>query len=737
MSSKKDYQFPIQRPHSGIPLSNGRQGLLIWGGGDTLKITVARAGFWDHRGGTPFRAAVTYAVLRDLLLSGREEELAEKFRSEKDGRSYARPCQIGAGRIEIVLRGKILRASLGLRDGGVSIIVQDPDGNERTLVFSQSRNHEAAWLELAGIEVENIAVRRTWEWIGERLAKDGVEPPDRAGEANCGAVRQRLPEDAAVAFGYRVSGDALEFATALGEQIAGSDWAERLWNSVPARGVDAAARTAWWGGFSASVPSLKIPDPVLQHAWDFGIYKMAGAHPPDAPAATLQSAWMEDHRLPPWSNDYHFNINLQMMYWPCLGANRLEHFAPLWKMIRGWMPQLRANGEAFFGVPGALMLPHAVDDRCQVVGSFWSGTVDHACTAWVAQIAWLHYRHSMDETFLRDLAWPLLAGAFEGYWAMAEEVDGKLALPVSVSPEYHARKPDGIKVWGRNASFQLAAFHMLAQILPRAAALLGHPVDSRWQRVGDELPEYSLIDGAVRGWGLHQETRPRIGLWDGLDLEESHRHHSHLASIYPFQTLAPRDPRHRQIVKDSVTHWLALGAGQWAGWSLPWTSILCSRCDLADAAVSWLHWWGSVFTDPNGATLHDADFAGCGTIHPGPFLDDPAPPREMETMQLDATFGAMQAILEILVQQRGDTLHILPAIPVRWRDFSFDGILVEGGFLVGATAKNSQVKEVRITSLHGGSLRLCTGSTLESPWIPEMALTLSKGEEKRLQVAAR
>ena len=71
---------------------------------------------------------------------------------------------------------------------------------------------------------------------------------------------------------------------------------------------------------------------------------------------------MEDYQLPPWSNDYHFNINVQMIYTPALATNRLANFKPLWRMINGWMPQLKKNGEAFFGRPGALMLPHAVDD---------------------------------------------------------------------------------------------------------------------------------------------------------------------------------------------------------------------------------------------------------------------------------------------------------------------------------------------------------------------------------------
>ena len=72
------------------------------------------------------------------------------------------------------------------------------------------------------------------------------------------------------------------------------------------------------------------------------------------------------------------------------------------------------------------MLPHAVDDRCRVVGTFWTGTIDHACTAWMAVMAWQNYRYGLDQPdapqLLSQTAWPLLTGAFEGYFAMLEEM---------------------------------------------------------------------------------------------------------------------------------------------------------------------------------------------------------------------------------------------------------------------------------------------------------------------------
>ena len=60
------------------------------------------------------------------------------------------------------------------------------------------------------------------------------------------------------------------------------------------------------------------------------------------------------------------------------------------------------------------------------------------------------------------------------------ETDGKrrLSLPVSVSPEFKGTH-------GSPGRFVIpaAAFHLMAQLLPQAAAALGEAVDERWQQV--------------------------------------------------------------------------------------------------------------------------------------------------------------------------------------------------------------------------------------------------------------
>ena len=84
-------------------------------------------------------------------------------------------------------------------------------------------------------------------------------------------------------------------------------------------------------------------------------------------------------------------------------------------------------------------------------------------------------------------------------------------------------------------------------------------------------------------------------------------------------------------------------------------------------------------------------------------------------MQADAGMAAIVAILELLVQCRGDTIHVVPRLPKWWRELTFDGVRTEGAFLVGATVRNAQTEEVRVLSLAGQPLKLVHG--LGARWL--------------------
>lgn len=745
------WNFPIDRPHAGPLLGNGVQGAMVWGVDGELSLTVGRAGFWDHRGGNDFTARTTYTQVRQLLEAGDESGLRVAFGIDSEG-SSGRPHQVGGGTLHLSLPGswRPLRAELDLGQAELAIVCSDDAGQTCTLVLRQAVDAEL--LRLACDPALGAApccrLAPSWEQTGEQLAAMGCEPP-RWNDAGSGFV-QPLPEDAPLAIAYTASHAAVRLASALG----GADPLLRA-TQLAADADPAAfepARRAWWAAYWQRVPRLRLPDPVLQEIVAYGLYKQACATPPHGLPCTLQGPFLEDYQLPPWSCDYHFNINIQMIYAPALPTNCADHFAPMWAMIRDWWPRLRANAAAFFADDEAVMLPHAVDDRCQVVGAFWTGSIDHACTAWMAQLAWLHYRYTLDESILRDVAWPLLRGAFAGYRAMLEEQDdGSLALPVSVSPEF---KGSNVDAWGRNASFQLAAVHMLVDLLPRAAAVLNEASDPFWNEVARRLPPYTTIAGP-RWEEFPQSRSRRIALWAGQDLIGSHRHHSHLGAIFPFCTIAPQDPQHRELIADSLAHWVYKGPGAWSGWCVPWAAAIWARCGNPDAAVSWLHWWRENFVNAGRGTLHDVAYAGGSTlIPPGPasYIPDAGLPPDgrKEVMQLDAGFGALQAVCELLLQQRGEVLHVLPALPRDWRELDIAGMRAEGALCVDAAVRDGRVIAVRLRAdqpvrvrvaphLGDGCLvdgRPCPGAVCELDFVAGQAVLLTRRDGDPVAAAA-
>ncbi len=700
------WNFPLNRTHTGILLGNGTQGLMIWGKENQLNITIGRAGFWDHRGGNEFSARTTYKEVKKLLEASDEAGLRKAFEVPKKQEGQPqRPQQMGGGVLKIIFpeEFKLATGKLILAYADIVIILRDNIGRERTITIGQDPMTELTWIDmpsdLAG--KVKIALKAAWESekVSTRMEQAGIAPPSYWNDKVVTGFTQTLPDDLPLSMVYKIFKNRIYLKSQLGNDV---DGLKKSVTNLVAAPIE--SKNQWWKNYWADVPKIKLPDPLLQEIVDYGLYKQACSTPPQGVACALQGPFMEEYQLPPWSNDYHFNINIEMIYTPALASNRAAHLNPVWSMMKAWMPQLKTNGEKFFGREGALMLPHAVDDRCHVVGTFWTGTIDHACTAWMGYLAWQHYAYTMDETVLKETAYPLLVGAFEGYWAMLEQVDNgiggkRFSLPVSVSPEFRG---DAMNAWGRDASFQLAALHKVAKLLPLVAKKLGKPIDARWADVSNRLPPYTT-------WSDEGSSKKRIALWQGQDLVESHRHHSHMGGIYPFVTYDPAAAEHNAVVQASINQWVNRGMGMWSGWCVPWASTLFARTGNTEAAVSTLHYWNENFVNEGRGTLHNSNKPGASIFYHPIYDKVPEGTSNNEVMQLDAGFGALSAVFELLVQNREDGIYVLPNLHYQWKELSFENIRTEGAFQISANVNEGKVKEIKVKSLAGGTLRLNHG----------------------------
>ncbi len=700
--NKHTWFFPITDPHAGIPQGNGVIGTLLWGAGNRLCITVGRADFWDRRGGLPWRDGMSYQAIRRLLETGDEAGLRRLFEDpEVAAGEPRRPTVLPVGRFELVFPEAWHpdRATLDLDTGAIKVSFRRRPATDQ--VRMQIDMATPLSVLQCGGKVPTPAIRcvPAWEFVGHQLKDIGFEPPRQFdGMPFSGWTQSRPGGQAALAVAARCDGDTVLLTTAYGDTAgAAADAAQKFLESANARGgyaaTDAAARS-WWRAYRARAAKIRVPNERLQFLYDYGLYKFAGLTHPAGVAATLQGPWIEEYQLPPWSSDYHFNINVQMCYWPAFQANLLDHLQPLFAMIRSWLPRLRENARVFLGIEDGLMLPHGVDDRGVCMGGFWTGSIDHGCTAWVADMMFRAFRYGGDRDFLATTAFPFMQGAMRVYEEMLEETAEGFCLPVSISPEYRGA---ALNAWGRNASFQMACIHRLCENLVATAIELGAPVNPLWRRILAKLPKATLTGPP------DAET---IALWEDTPLEESHRHHSHLAGITPFDIFPEDDPAWAAILRRSLDEWVSRGPGNWSGWCMPWAAMLHTRFDNGAAAELTLETWQRVFTNAGHGTLHDVAFPGYSLM--GVSYANNGPSRRI--MQIEAGMAATAAIQEMLLHHRRGIVVVFGGIPARWREASFSGMLTEGGFLVDAALRHGQVAEVRVHSQRGGLLRL------RNPW---------------------
>ena len=654
------WEFPrTGNCHEGIPFSDGKTGVLVWGGGDTVNLTLGRGDLWDHRGGYAWTAEQNYTNVIAAVRTRDNAKLNALFANEAPENWGGRynPYMLPLGRIVLKVPGRTLKSgTLDPMTGLGKILFSEGDSME--LAMSTVRG-VFAFRVPEGVAYELRSVPSTDAPVYEKTLKArGFERASvfDAEVLGTGGFRWRLPADAAVWVSWRMDGRVFALRTGRGEKTS---------DEYPSFDSVAADAVAYWTRFWAEGARVRVPDELLQRQFEYGMYRFGAMTDPDGVAAGLQGPWLEDDQLVPWCGDYHFNINVQECYSPAYRGGHFRHLMPLFRMVLGWRERLRDNARKFVGIADGYTLPHSVDDRGVCIGGFWTGTIDHASTAWVADMMFRYVRYSRDISFLKDGAYDFMKGAMNVYRAMMEERDGRLSIPLAPSPEWGAS--DVRKAVGRNSSFQLAAAHRLVKDLIAAAEFLGEAPDPMWTDVATRLPKYTA-----------DETG--LCLFEGQRFVESHRHHSHLAALFPFDTLDLSDREIRGVVDRSYRTWVARGTGQWTGWCVPWAAILNAHLDMPERAVALLHDWDTYFCDEGHGSHHNAVRSGFTTRDCG-----------RGVMQMDGQCGAASAVMEFLVHETNGKVEFFKGCPAVWKEVSFENIALSDGRRVSGSRIDGKV----------------------------------------------
>lgn len=702
------YEKPAGRWEETICLGNGRLGAMVWGGPGEEKLGLNEDSLWSgyERDRTNPEAFESLQEARRLIFQGKTAEAEELIRGRmlgEYGESY-----LPLGNLNIVYRNlesrekdglaaENYRRSLDLGEA-VAYVDFDAEGVHYSREMFASYPGQAILVALGASEpvmdlevsLDSLLKCRMEE------AADGLYFTGKCPEhLDPGYIREG---EEAVIWGYRGKRFSGKIRVLEGDgEVSVSDGMLRIRGcsrtvlSIEAVRPAALEGMAGEGGYDAIREAhvrdyRAIYDKVELHLgeqieqptdvrlenlraggednglfalyFQYGRYLMIASSREGSFPANLQGIWSWQWQAP-WSSNWTTNINLEMNYWPALSCGLEECMEPYFSFVERLAEHGERTAAVNYRCRGSVQ-HHNADAWCATtpMGIGYGGEegVDGSVTwsmwpmglNWLSQEFYHYYEYTGDLEFLRQKAYPLFRAdaLFLVDWLVEHE--GRYVTCPSTSPENRYYTPEGKSccvTYGSAMDLELTEdvfrhFLEICEILDIEDPLIPE-VEERLSKL-EPVKKGSF--GQILEWaGEYREVEP------------GHRHVSHLYGLYPSELWADKEDM-RQAARISLENRLKNGGGH-TGWSCAWIINLFGVLKDGEKAWEYLHTLLTRSTYPN---LWDAH----------------------EPFQIDGNFGGIAGMANMLVQDRGGEVMLLPALPGQFASGYAKGLHIKGGKVV-------------------------------------------------------
>jgi len=415
---------------------------------------------------------------------------------------------------------------------------------------------------------------------------------------------------------------------------------------------------------------------LVQKMFDYGRYLLIASTADGGMPPNLQGIWNGDYN-PAWSSDFHNDENIQMNHWAALPGNLPEAMLPLFDYYTSLMDDFKENASKLYGCRGILLPICNTTHGLIYTPTIWNGWTGAA--AWMAWHYFDYYLYTQDKQFLKEKALPFMKETALFYLDFfITDQNGRLSSMPSMSPENKPLMQDSIVVQNATMDFALAR-QVLTNLLASYDILDIDDMREEFERLLAKIPAYEINDdGAVSEW-MHESLKDNY----------HHRHMSHIYPLFPaIEITKEKDGVMFRAMKDAVRKRQVSGLTAQTGWSLAHMANIYARLGEGDEALECIDLICRSCTGTNLFTYHN-DWRSQGlSMYWG---HGSRPP-----FQIDANFGIVSAILEMLVQSRDDGIKLLPALPAAWGKGAVKGLRARGGFVIDITWKDGIVEEARI-----------------------------------------